>query len=109
MDGNQNRRGAIAGDRGDEDTDEERIEHARTARGGWGFIHWMDYTLLGINLSFLRVQAYAGHSSTSGEARLPKAKPRVENVGLDSEPVRRNPEIPVFLTFGLMTPGCELC
>jgi hypothetical protein len=68
MDGNQNRRGAIAGDRGDENTDKERIEDARTARGGWGFIHRVDYTLPGVNLSFLRVQAHAGYASTAAEA-----------------------------------------
>jgi len=109
MDDNQNRRGAIAGDRGDENTDKERIECARTARGGWGFIHRMDYTLPSVILSSRRVQAHAGRSSTAPEAGRPKAKPRMENVGLDSDPVFRNPKVPVFLTFGLMTPGCELC
>jgi hypothetical protein len=108
MDDNQNRRGAIAGDRGDENTDQERIEHARTARGGWGFIHRMDYTLPSVILSFLRAQVCAGRSSIA-RGRAAKPKLRVENVSLDNDPVCRNPKVPVFLTFGLMTPGCELC
>lgn len=87
MDGNQNRCGAIAGDRGDENPDEKRVQRARAARGGWGFAHPVDYTLPGVNLSFLRVQAHSGHSSTAAGPRHSKAKPRVENVGLDCNPI----------------------
>jgi hypothetical protein len=98
MNGDQNRRGAIAGERGGEQPDEDRIERAPAVRGGRDFTHGVDYTCGTLNCFLPEANERAAADAAGAPSRPPVAI--------------RNPVPPNasgFRTFGLMTRSCELC